>query len=393
MPARDVAVVVVAAGRGERLGAGAPKAFVKLGQRTLLEHTIDNISQMASVSRLVLAVPASHVLEATAMASASAVSTSIVTGGDTRQQSIENALQVIEPGTPIVLVHDAARSLAPAELFERVAASVRESGLATIPVMPVADTVKHVLGDLVLETVDRSSLRLAQTPQGFQAFELLAAYQSAGEDFTDDAALVQSLGGQIRHVPGDSRAFKITTMDDLAAAERLLAESTVLTPVTHPTPLVGIGIDVHRFSVDPEKPLYLGCLLWPGEIGLDGHSDGDAIAHALVDSLLSAAGLGDIGTQFGVDRPEYAGASGELFIEGTINLLSIAGFKVNNVAVEIVGNRPKLNPRRKAVEARLTELVGAPVTLAATTTDGLGFLGHSEGLAAVANASIVRLAS
>jgi 2-C-methyl-D-erythritol 4-phosphate cytidylyltransferase/2-C-methyl-D-erythritol 2,4-cyclodiphosphate synthase len=391
MPARDVAVVVVAAGRGERLGAGAPKAFVKLGQRTLLEHTIDNISQMASVSRLVLAVPASHVIEATAMASASAVPTSIVIGGDTRQQSIENALQVLEPGTPIVLVHDAARSLAPAELFERVAASVRESGLATIPVMPVTDTVKHVLGDLVLETVDRSSLRLAQTPQGFQAFELLAAYQSASEDFTDDAALVQSLGGQIRHVAGDARAFKITTMDDLAAAERLL--TAVLTPVSQPTPFVGIGIDVHRFSDDPEKPLYLGCLLWPGEIGLDGHSDGDAIAHALVDSLLSAAGLGDIGTQFGVDRPEYAGASGELFIVGTINLLSIAGFKVNNVAVEIVGNRPKLNPRRKEVEARLTELVGAPVTLAATTTDGLGFLGHSEGLAAVANASIVRLAS
>ncbi len=391
MPARDVAVVVVAAGRGERLGAGAPKAFVKLGQRTLLEHTIENISQMATVSRLVLAVPESHVIEATAMASASAVPTSIVIGGDTRQQSIANALQVIEPGTAIVLVHDAARSLAPAELFERVAASVRESGLATIPVMPVSDTVKQVQGDLVLETVDRSSLRLAQTPQGFQAFELLAAYQAASEDFTDDAALVQSLGGQIRHVAGDARAFKITTMDDLAAAERLL--TAVLTPATQPTPFVGIGIDVHRFSADPLKPLYLGCLLWPGEVGLDGHSDGDAIAHALVDSLLSAAGLGDIGTQFGVDRPEYAGASGQLFIEGTLNLLSIAGFKVNNVAIEIVGNRPKLNPRRREVEACLTELVGAPVTLAATTTDGLGFLGHSEGLAAVANASIVRLAS
>ena len=391
MTERDVAVVVVAAGRGERLGAGAPKAFVKLNDQALLSHTLEQIKELACLGQLVVAVPASHVAESQEILSASKIDglhgvlTSVVVGGETRQESIANALAMLTPGTPIVLVHDAARSLAPTALFDRVAASVRETGLGTIPVTLVSDTVKHVVGDTVLETVDRSTLRLAQTPQGFQGFELQAAYAAATEDFTDDAALVQSLGATIRHVEGDARAFKVTTPHDLAAAERLLAHES--TPVGQLR--VGVGIDVHRFSTDTAKPLQLGCLTWPDEFGLDGHSDGDAIAHAMVDAMLSAAGLGDIGKQFGVDRPEYAGASGQLFLEGALELITAAGYTINNVAVEIVGNRPKLSPRRAEVEAKLTSIIGAPVTLAATTTDGLGFLGNDLGLAAVANAALV----
>lgn len=391
MTERDVAVVVVAAGRGERLGADAPKAFVKLNGKALLWHTLEQIKAFDSLAHLVIAVPASHIaeskeiLQASGIQSLDGVLTSVIIGGETRQESIANALSELTPGTPIILVHDAARTLAPTYLFESVATSVRETGLGTIPVTPVADTIKHVSGDTVLETVDRSTLRIAQTPQGFQGFELQAAYAAVTEDFTDDAALVQSLGATIRHVDGDARAFKITTADDLRAAERLLAHESA--PVGQLR--VGIGIDVHRFSTDSSKPLQLGCLTWPNEFGLDGHSDGDAIAHAMVDAMLSAAALGDIGTQFGVDRPEYAGASGQLFLEGALELISAAGYTVNNIAVEIVGNRPKLSARRAEVEAKLSSIVGAPVTLAATTTDGLGFLGNDLGLAAVANAALV----
>jgi 2-C-methyl-D-erythritol 4-phosphate cytidylyltransferase/2-C-methyl-D-erythritol 2,4-cyclodiphosphate synthase len=129
-------------------------------------------------------------------------------------------------------------------------------------------------------------------------------------------------------------------------------------------------------------------LLWPGEIGLEGHSDGDAVSHAIVDALLAAAALGDIGSNFGVDRPEYAGANGTVFIESTLAMLKAEGFSVVNVSVQLIGNRPKLSPRRVEVEAALTALVGAPVSVGATTTDGLGFLGASEGLAAVATALI-----
>jgi 2-C-methyl-D-erythritol 4-phosphate cytidylyltransferase/2-C-methyl-D-erythritol 2,4-cyclodiphosphate synthase len=244
----------------------------------------------------------------------------------------------------------------------------------------VADTIKRIDGDLVLETVDRESLRRAQTPQGFRLPELKAAYAEATNDFTDDAALMQAHGHSIRFVDGHADAFKITTPDDLAAAKMHLAGEL----------RTGIGVDVHRFTVDSSKPLYLGTIQWPGERGLDGHSDGDAVSHALVDALLAAAGLGDIGSNFGVDRPEFAGANGTVFLTETLRLLQGAGYEVVNASVQVVGNRPKVAPHRVAVEKALSQLLDAPVTLGATTTDGLGFLGNSEGVAAVATA-LVRL--
>jgi 2-C-methyl-D-erythritol 4-phosphate cytidylyltransferase/2-C-methyl-D-erythritol 2,4-cyclodiphosphate synthase len=152
----------------------------------------------------------------------------------------------------------------------------------------------------------------------------------------------------------------------------------------------GIGTDTHRFTDDASKPLYLGTVEWAGETGLDGHSDGDALSHAIVDALLSAAGLGDIGSNFGVDRPEFAGSNGEVFIVETKLLLTDAGWKIENISTQLIGNRPKVAPHRERVESVLTALVGAPVTLGATTTDGLGFLGQTEGVAAVATALISR---
>ena len=153
----------------------------------------------------------------------------------------------------------------------------------------------------------------------------------------------------------------------------------------------GIGTDTHRFSADSNKPLFLGTVLWPGEIGLDGHSDGDALSHAIVDALLSAAGVGDIGSNFGVDDPAYANANGRVFLEGTLAKLEAAGWGVINVSAQIIGNRPKVAPMREVVEKTLSKVLHAPVTISATTTDGLGFLGNSEGVAAVATALIKRL--
>jgi 2-C-methyl-D-erythritol 4-phosphate cytidylyltransferase/2-C-methyl-D-erythritol 2,4-cyclodiphosphate synthase len=184
-------------------------------------------------------------------------------------------------------------------------------------------------------------------------------------------------------VDGDERAFKITTPADLAAAElRFIGKPAGFRS--------GIGTDVHRFTEDAEKPLYLGTIIWPGERGLDGHSDGDAVSHAIVDALLAAAGLGDIGSNFGVDRPEFSGANGKVFIEGALELISNAGYRVENVSVQIIGNRPKVAPHRAAVEEALQAILGAPVSLGATTTDGLGFLGNSEGVAAVATALLAK---
>ncbi len=382
MTVRDLAVVVVAAGLGTRLGADKPKAFVTLAEKSLLQHSLENVAEIAALEQVIIAVPAGHEQQTAELAdvilAGKQVRFDVVPGGTTRQESIAIALSSLDDQIDVVLVHDAARALTPTSLFEKVAAEVRRSGLAALPVMRVVDTIKRVDGEIVRETIDRETLRSAQTPQGFVAAQLVAAYAATKHDYTDDAALAQAHGIQVNAVEGDSRAFKVTTAEDLAAAELRFGR----------TMRTGIGTDVHRFTEDAAKPLYLGTIVWPGERGLDGHSDGDAVSHAIVDALLSAAGLGDIGSNFGVDRPEFAGANGKVFIEGALNLLSEKGFRVENVAVQIIGNRPKVAPNRAKVESVLTELIGAPVTLGATTTDGLGFLGNSEGVAAVATALI-----
>jgi 2-C-methyl-D-erythritol 4-phosphate cytidylyltransferase/2-C-methyl-D-erythritol 2,4-cyclodiphosphate synthase len=181
-------------------------------------------------------------------------------------------------------------------------------------------------------------------------------------------------------VEGEARAFKITTPWDLQRAENLLGHAA-----GHSAALrTGIGIDVHAY--DDATPLWLGGLYWPDEPGLAGHSDGDAVLHAICDALLSAAGLGDLGGRFGTDDPRFQDASSEVFLHETLLLVAGAGFGVVNVAVQLVANRPKLSGRRGEIEARLSELVGAPVSVAATTTDGLGFTGRGEGVSALATA-------
>ena len=176
--------------------------------------------------------------------------------------------------------------------------------------------------------------------EGFIAAELKRAYANASDDFTDDAALMQSQGKKVSFVAGEVEAAKITTPEDLLG---------VLSRLNGPG-RTGIGVDVHRFSTDPSKKLYLGTIEWPGVPGLDGHSDGDAVSHAIVDALLSAAGLGDIGSNFGVDHPEFSGANGSVFLSETVRMVREAGFEVVNVSVQLIGNRPKVSTKRTEAE-------------------------------------------
>lgn len=290
MTNRDLAVIVVAAGRGERLKSDKPKAFVEINGRTILAHSLLPITELQNLSQVVIAAPDSYLSDTIEISNQffdEAVQVTVVAGGETRQQSIANALAQVN--SEIVLVHDAARAFATTKLFTAVEEKVRNSKQAVIPAIQIADTVKRVSDEQVLETVDRSSLRSAQTPQGFITVDLKRAYADATNDFTDDAALFQSLGKKVLYVTGESNAAKITTPDDLGV---------VLARLNGPG-RTGIGTDVHRFSEDPTKKLFLGTIEWPGVPGLDGHSDGDAVSHAIVDALLSAAGLGDIGSNFG----------------------------------------------------------------------------------------------
>lgn len=375
IPVPRVGVIVVAAGSGTRLGAGTPKAFVGLGGRTILSHALERVFSTTEPTQVIVVAPAG--LEGEAEADIMQVAgdrcdlARVVTGGATRQESVANGLSALWGDVETVLVHDAARALVPPAMIDRVIDAVRETGHAIIPVMPVVDTIKRVDGSVITAAVDRSELAAAQTPQGFRRDLLLTAYQAVGGDFTDDAALMQAAGHTVLTVEGDAMGFKITTPADLQRAESLLAPSPRL-------PRVGIGTDVHAFGGD--GTLWLAGLEWPGEQALSGHSDGDAASHAIVDALLSAAGLGDIGTHFGTSRPEFAGAHAAVFLAETRRLVEQAGFIIGNVSVQIQASRPKFAPRRVEAERTLSMILGAPVSVAATTTDGLGFVGTSDGV-------------
>ncbi|KDP90834.1 MULTISPECIES: 2-C-methyl-D-erythritol 4-phosphate cytidylyltransferase [Clavibacter] len=385
-------VVVVAAGSGTRLGAGMPKALVEVGGVTLLARSLASVLGLAEEAHVVVVAPDTHLDETAAVvdtvAGAARGSVAIVVGGATRQGSVRAGLAALSGSVDTVLVHDAARALTPTALFAAVAQAVRAEGAGVVPGLPVTDTVKRVdpAGEC-LGTVDRSDLVGVQTPQGFPRAALDAAYARAAAEHTDDAALFQASGGRVRVIPGDALAFKVTTAWDLRRAEELVARSEGAGSASRLRS--GIGTDVH--AVDPAQPLWLAGLHWPGEAGLAGHSDGDAVSHAMCDALLSAAGLGDIGGIFGTDDPELDGAHGEVFLRRTAELVRDAGYRVVNVAVQVMAVRPKLSPRRAEAERILSAAVGAPVSLAGTTTDGLGFTGRGDGVAAVATALVERL--
>lgn len=400
MSASTVAVIVVAAGSGTRLGHAEPKAFVPLGADTILGVALHAVLGMRETPHIVVVAPGDRVDEARdryePVAAAASAPFDVVAGGATRQSSVARGLAVLPHVVDTVLVHDAARPLTPSIVFDEVLAAVRSRGHGIVPAIDVVDTIKRV-GDhgRVVATVDRSELAAVQTPQGFPRSALQAAYAAASSEFTDDAALAAAAGIPVDVVPGDSRAFKITLPADLRRAESIVAASApAATAPPRPTrsrtalPRVGTGIDVHAFAEDPATPLWLAGLHWPGERGLAGHSDGDAAAHAICDALLAAAGLGDVGGVFGTGDPRFADAHGDVFLTETVRLVHAAGFVIGNVTLQLVGNRPKLAPRRGEAEALLSRLVGAPVTVAATTSDALGFTGRGEGVAAVATALV-----
>lgn len=415
VPARTAALVP-AAGRGERLGPGAPKALREIGGEPILLHAVRGLLASGRVGLVVVAAPpsAQGVAEVHRILQGIA-EVLVVPGGETRQQSVSLALAAVPEGYDVILVHDAARALTPPETIASVVDAVRSGLSAVVPVLPVADTVKSVEhgpdgAETVGRTVDRAGLRAVQTPQGFRRGVLARAHAAAGHDATDDAGLVESLGEPVGMIRGHVEAFKVTTPFDLVLADAVLARrneerQSVNTPSTSPAPeavpappapsvpLIGIGVDVHAFATEEDlelepRPLRLAGLDWPGQSGLLGHSDADVVAHAACNALFSAAGLGDLGSNFGTDQPEWKGAAGTVLLAETARRVRAAGFAVGNVSVQVIGVRPKIGPRRAEAEAVLTAAVGAPVRVSAATTDGLGFTGRAEGLTGIATALV-----
>ncbi|WP_435298562.1 2-C-methyl-D-erythritol 2,4-cyclodiphosphate synthase [Timonella sp. A28] len=423
-----VVAVVTAAGSGQRLGYGVPKALVPLGESgrigddsSLLCTAVRNTAAVHGVQAIVVTAPAADVKLFTELVALLGlqVPCAVVAGGVSRQSSVYAGLQHLKDAqhdADVVLVHDAARALTPTSLMDRVVAAVAHGSAAVIPALEVADTIKLVedVADAANTSVqrvtgaaDRSVMRIVQTPQGF-AWDVLWQAHTRFADrsndeataATDDSTLAQWAGVEVDAVPGDALALKVTTATDLALARTLFqqekdAPSSDHTPhsqgvdVNSSMPLVGIGSDVHAFVVgQSEREMWLGGVHFPGEQPLDGHSDADVIAHAAADALFSAAGLGDLGSNFGTSEPQWAGAAGSVLLAEAARRVREAGFDIGNVAVQVIGNKPKVGPQRALMQERMSAAAGAVVRISATTTDALGFAGRGEGLAAIATALV-----
>ena len=372
------AAIIAGAGMGHRLGAEIPKALIQIQGMTLLERAFISLSKV--VDEIVITAPAGYEEQFKAIVGQSA---EVVTGGVLRSDSIRVALKALSPSVESVLIHDAARALASSALAARVLDELRSGQSAVIPVLKVIDTIKEIDRDgFVRATPDRSSLVAAQTPQGFNR-QVLERAHSASDDATDDAALVEAIGVKVKTIEGEASAFKITTKEDIGQALLLLSPRDRNFKV-------GLGVDAHAFSSDQDRKLWLAGLLWPEQVGVDGYSDGDVAAHAICDALFSAAGLGDLGSNFGVADSKYQGASGEMLLKEALGKITSAGYEIGNISVQIVCNKPKIGPRRaEAIKALSKALGGAEVSVSATSTDGLGFTGQGLGISALATALLI----
>lgn len=393
------ALILVAAGMGTRLGAGMPKALVQVGGKSLAEHAVDRIIDVERINEIIVVTPPGDERMTQALKGYGAMLRT-VPGGASRAESVRCGLRAVSDKATKILVHDAARAFAPVDLYHRVLDALdMEQTVAVIPALPVTDTISVVAQqassglDIIEQTPARSTLRAVQTPQGFSAEVLRAAHAQLDhyteeelEQVTDDASIVRAYGAQVHVVAGEQQALKVTHPEDLDVVNKLVTPSSTREDMK--LPRIGNGIDVHALSDDPSREMWLAGLHFPDEVGLSGHSDGDAVAHAACDALFSAAGIGDLGTHFGVDRPEFAGASGVSLIAEAARLVREAGFEIGNIAVQFVGRRPRFAARREEASAVLSDAVGAPVSVIATTSDGLGYEGAGTGLTAYATALV-----
>ncbi|MDR7523179.1 MAG: 2-C-methyl-D-erythritol 4-phosphate cytidylyltransferase [Armatimonadota bacterium] len=369
-----VGAIIVAAGASTRLPGEVPKPFLPLGGRWVLERALAAFEATASIERVVVVVGAAYVAPARARLRGKVGA--VVAGGPDRRDSVAAGLEAL-PDAGWVVVHDGARPFVTPALIDRVLEAARRTGAATAG-LPVADTLKEVTGDRIRRTVDRSTLWAVQTPQAFRGEVLREAHRRIGrsQPVTDDAELVERLGAEVVVVPGDPGNLKITTPQDLELA-RWLVEASALR--------VGVGYDAHRLV--PDRPLVLGGVTIPHPRGLAGHSDGDALAHAIADALLGAAGQRDIGAHFPPDDPTYRGADSLHLLAEVARRLRAEGWSVVNVDAVVQAESPRLSPFAATMQERLAAALGVQpdrVAVKATTGEGLGPIGREEGIAAQA---------
>ncbi|KMO31366.1 2-C-methyl-D-erythritol 4-phosphate cytidylyltransferase [Methylobacterium variabile] len=398
-----MAAVVVAAGRGIRVGGDTPKQYRRVGGQAVLTRTLAALAAHPGVTRIQVVIAA----DAAAFydeclgdlgPGARGKLARPTEGGATRQASVRAGLEALaRDGAPdLVLVHDAARPFVDAGLIDRAIDAAERHG-AAVPGVPVSDTIKVVEPDgRVRETPKRESLRAVQTPQAFRFAGLRAAHGRAvaeGLDgFTDDGALAEWAGLPVAVFPGDLRNRKITQAADLVEADRAFSPDTgaaqddpAMTLLTR----LGTGFDVHAFTEGDH--VWLGGVRIPADRGVLAHSDGDVVLHALTDAILGALADGDIGVHFPPSDPRWRGASSDQFLADAVRRVTERGGVIDHLDITVLAEAPRIGAHREAIRARIAEIAGVPlsaVSIKATTTEKLGFVGRAEGLAAQAAATV-----
>jgi 2-C-methyl-D-erythritol 4-phosphate cytidylyltransferase/2-C-methyl-D-erythritol 2,4-cyclodiphosphate synthase len=390
-----IAALIVAGGSGSRAGGDVPKQYASLGGAPVLTRTLSTFFTHPRVSAVMTVIRRedSDLYAAAAETALRSVATggetpaaellAPVHGGLTRQQSVLSGLRALTAYNPsVVLIHDAARPFAGPRVIDGVIDALTKADGA-IAAAPVVDTLKRTRDGLICETIDRTGLWGAQTPQAFRYEQILAAHEAverAGlSQFSDDASIAEWHGLRVGLVESSAENWKITTADDLLRAERAMTWET----------RVGTGFDVHAF--EPGEFVTLCGVRIAHTHKLNGHSDADAPLHALTDALLGAIGAGDIGDHFPPSDNRWKGADSAIFLRHACSLVEARGGRVINVDVTILAERPKIAPHRDGMRARIAEIVGVcadRVGLKATTMETLGFIGRREGLAAMASATV-----
>ena len=378
-----VTAIIAAGGAGHRLGAGVPKQLLDVGGLSILQRSVSAFGQHQEVDDVIVALPP-ELAAAPPISAGDGWGFRVVVGGARRQDSVANAFNLIDPRTDVVLVHDAARPLVTDDLISRAIRGAAQHG-AAIAAQPVSDTVKRVRRDeaslAIVETIPRESIFLAQTPQAFRVEVLrdAIALGASGVEATDEAALAERAGHTVHIVEASSRNLKITTTDDLAEARRRLTTD----PIRIVPARVGTAYDLHRLVAG--RKLILGGVEIPAERGALGHSDADVVCHVATDAILGAATLGDIGRHFPDSDPRWKGASSVELLRQAVSMVHTAGFRVVNLDVVVILERPKIGPHVEQIRielARVLQVLSACVSVKGKTNEGVDAVGRGEAIAA-----------
>lgn len=374
-------LLIPAAGTGSRMQSDTPKPYRKIGDKTVLRHTIERFLEIEGLKTLRVIIDPQHA-DMYHDAVDGLKLESFIAGGNTRKQSVFNGLNSISnlKNEDFVLVHDAARPLVCSQDIYALLAKLKDVQAATLAT-PVTDTLRQRTG----ENVNRQGLWAVQTPQGFHAQSFFQAHETFKDEdrFTDDAGLMSASGIDVEIVEGSRQNFKITTEEDFKMAKIILsAQAQTKT---------AMGFDVHAFAAEKATSIRLGGIDIPSDRALKGHSDADVALHALTDALLGTISAGDIGTHFPPSDPQWKGVDSAVFLQKAADLVTNKGGMIQHLDLTIIAEEPKIGPHRDAIQTRIADILGLSIdkiSLKATTTEGLGFTGRKEGIAAQAIATI-----